>query len=672
MAIAVSQPGVYFEEFAPGAPIEGVGTSTAAFLGLTKYGPSDEPKKLFRWEDFLREFGNPSGTSEPPDDDDYLWYGVRGFFENGGRVCYVTRVSNAKVDSKVLLDDGASQTGAPAAQPTIEIRARVAKDHRPTTINVAVTHVQVVQTTLFAANTTLKSGAGRGTSVLEVASPSDAAKFRSGDTVVIEETGVNSELVTVTRVDGGMIRLSSPLQASYSATATVQLAEPNAESTELRFVDSTTMLKLAAGSVIKLVETVPSSSNPVTLYAMVKSVTPEVTASLKTWRVALQRKLGLGLRSTSTEPVTVESQEFKLDITGPVPKAYDGLSMSPGHPKYFVSEVNNDPNGPVYVLPVEPPNTTDVPFNRPKEISATALVGGQSEVRSTIGASDYGRSLSALRRIDDINIVSAPGVAVHSVQQALIVHCEELKDRFAVLDSPRGVGVSGPGSVVEHRGGVDSVGGFAALYYPWLRVPAAEGNRLLLVAPSGHVAGVYSRIDGSRGVHKAPAGMEATLNGVLAIEKPLSDEEHGDLNKNHGINVVRVFQTGGRAVVWGARTTATNKNWQYVSVRRLFLFLQESIHEGIRWAVHEPNNLELWQQLKRTITAFLAQQWRDGALFGKTEREAFYVRIDEALNPPDQRALGRLTLEIGVKPSYPAEFIVVRIGIWQGGSDVTE
>ena len=156
------------------------------------------------------------------------------------------------------------------------------------------------------------------------------------------------------------------------------------------------------------------------------------------------------------------------------------------------------------------------------------------------------------------------------------------------------------------------------------------------------------------------------------METLLSDTEQGDLNMTYGINVVRVFQTGGRAIVWGARTTATNKNWQYVNIRRLFLFLEESIQEGIRWAVFEPNNLELWQKLKRTISAFLTQQWRDGALFGETEKEAFYVRIDEVLNPSDQQALGRLYIEIGVKPSYPAEFIVVRIGIWQGGSEVTE
>ena len=125
-------------------------------------------------------------------------------------------------------------------------------------------------------------------------------------------------------------------------------------------------------------------------------------------------------------------------------------------------------------------------------------------------------------------------------------------------------------------------------------------------------------------------------------------------------------------MLWGARTTATDRNWQYVNVRRLFLYLEESIQEGIRWAVFEPNNLQLWQKLKRTITEFLARVWRDGGLFGATQEEAFYVRIDETLNPFSEQALGRLNIEIGVRPAYPAEFIIVRIGIWPGGSEATE
>lgn len=664
MAIQVTYPGVYIDEFAPGAPIEGVGTSTAAFLGLWKYSTPNEPKKLFSWDDFKREFGNPSGSSEPPADDDYLWYAVKGFFENGGRVCYVTRVSNAVPDRATLVDDAASQAGTQTAKPTIALRTRLAKSYAPNLLAVAITHTSAAQSQLINPTTTLLSRAEIGHKAIEVANETDAGKFRLNDRIVIG-AGTGSTTVSVTGVEGKWVKLALPLTSAYAQGVSVRLADPDGETTVLRFEDHASMTKLAAGSVIKLAET--TGTGPATVYATVKRVVPEVTQALKTWQVTLQSKLGLGLRLS--QAVTVESQEFDLNISGPASGAYEILSMNPGHPRYFVSVINNDPNGLVYAYPVEPPNTTAVPFNRPKAITSASLDGGASENRSTIGASDYEKALAALARIDDVNIVAAPGVTDSGIQQALITHCETMKDRFAVLDSPRGADISG---VEAHRPSVDSPSGYAALYYPWLRVSPAVGSVPLLVPPSGHVAGLYARIDSNRGVHKAPAGTEATLNGVLGVDKPLSDVEQGDLNKTYGINVVRVFQTGGRAIVWGARTTATNTNWQYVNIRRLFLFLEESIQEGIRWAVFEPNNLELWQKLKRTISAFLAQQWRDGALFGNTEKDAFYVRIDEALNPPDQRALGRLTLEIGVKPSYPAEFIVVRIGIWQGGSDVTE
>jgi phage tail sheath protein FI len=189
--------------------------------------------------------------------------------------------------------------------------------------------------------------------------------------------------------------------------------------------------------------------------------------------------------------------------------------------------------------------------------------------------------------------------------------------------------------------------------------------------PSGHIAGVYARTDQQRGVHKAPAN--TNIRGALGVERRLTDEEQGPLNLM-GINVIRVFPGQSQPVVWGARTTAgdLDRNWQYVNIRRLFLFLEESIQEGIRWAVFEPNNLLLWQKLKRTITEFLTRVWRDGALFGETADQAFYVRIDEVLNPDSSRALGRLYIEIGVRPAYPAEFIIVRIGIWQGGTEVSE
>jgi phage tail sheath protein FI len=183
------------------------------------------------------------------------------------------------------------------------------------------------------------------------------------------------------------------------------------------------------------------------------------------------------------------------------------------------------------------------------------------------------------------------------------------------------------------------------------------------------VCGIFARSDNLRGVHKAPAN--EIVNGAVGVDQTMSNDDQGQLNLQ-GINVIRVFQAGGRPVLWGARTTATDRNWQYVSTRRLFLFLEESIQEGIRFAVFEPNNPGLWEKLKRSITEFLTRVFRDGALFGEKPEDAFYVRIDETLNPDSSRALGRLYIEIGVRPSFPAEFIIVRIGIWYGGTQVSE
>jgi phage tail sheath protein FI len=262
-----------------------------------------------------------------------------------------------------------------------------------------------------------------------------------------------------------------------------------------------------------------------------------------------------------------------------------------------------------------------------------------------------------------------------TIQQAQIDHCLDAADRFAILDSVKGADPYGPNSVEEQRTQVTADRGFAALYYPWplVRDPTSTGPtpRTMAVPPSGGVAGVYARTDQERGVHKAPANTD--IRGVLGLEQKLSDRLQGPLNLE-GVNVLRIFPGNAQVVVWGARTTVQPDvtDWLYVNVRRLVLYIEESIQEGIRSSVFEGNDLALWQKLNRTISAFLTGVWKDGGLFGATAEEAFQVRIDEGLNPPSERALGRLHIEIKVAPVRPAEFIIVRIGLWDGGGDVSE
>jgi uncharacterized protein len=667
VAVKPTYPGVYIEEFAPGAPIEGVGTSTAAFIGPAKQGPPNQPTKITNWDAFRSTFG------DEPLDGYYLWYAVRGFFENGGQVCYIVRVSSADF-AQLILNDRSADPG----QPTIRVWARESGTGG-NNIRIAIEDAHAVSgAKVFRPTATIANATIAQQTSIKVTNADDAVKFRPGDRILLEDAA-DSETVTVFRVEGDLIRLEAGLTKAHAAGKTLRLADLKVGDKILRLENAS---KLAGGSVITLSQAPGGGAPSVTETQVVKSVDLErISPILTTYRVELGQ--GLANAYSLASDINVESQEFKLTVTWQdKSKPYPNLSIDPANPNYFATVINNDVAadkddvaGKIYARSVEPPNTTPAPNNRPRNLNATALAGGVNDDPGSLMASHYKNALALLERIDDINMVVIPDRTDADVQGAAIAHCEvQTKDRFAILDSRRGAPLFGTGSVEVQRQGLDSPKGFAALYYPWILVAPAKGDQPILVPPAGHVAGIYARIDTNRGVFKAPAGTEAIVNGALGVERTMSDIEQGQLNEPLGINVIRVFQSGGRPVVWGARTTATliDRNWQYVNIRRLFLFLEESIQEGIRWAVFEPNNLSLWQKLKRTIGDFLLQQWRDGALFGATPEEAFYVRIDEVLNPDSQRALGRLYIEIGIRPSYPAEFIIVRIGIWQGGSEVTE
>jgi hypothetical protein len=387
-----------------------------------------------------------------------------------------------------------------------------------------------------------------------------------------------------------------------------------------------------------------------------------------TYRVTLRDPIGIPIGLDAADgAVAVDSVEFDLDVThGASTWSYANLSVEAAHPRFYQTVINGDVAGLVRADPIEPP-----PVAAPPDTVPTTLAVNTTGAAETLplGDGDFIDALDTLRRIDEVTLVACPDRTTPGVQQQIIAHCEQLADRFAVLDSAPDRTLSGPNSIENQRNGVDSARGYAALYYPWIRVQNATRDATMLVPPSGHVCGIMARSDNTRGVHKAPAN--EIVNGALGVQQTMSDVEQGLLNLR-GINVIRVFSEGGRPMLWGARTTATDLNWQYVSTRRLFLYLEESIQEGIRWAVFEVNNLGLWQTLRRSISEFLLRAYRDGALFGETAEDAFYVRIDEDLNPFSEQALGRLHIEVAVRPSFPAEFIIVRIGIWPGGSEVTE
>ena len=267
-------------------------------------------------------------------------------------------------------------------------------------------------------------------------------------------------------------------------------------------------------------------------------------------------------------------------------------------------------------------------------------------VQRVEGADDYERGLRALERIREIAIVAAPGA---DVAEALVDHATRC-NRFAIVDSAGGQSVD---DVLALRQRIDS--SYAALYYPRVSAAGAVG-----VPSSGSVAGLYARVDAEQGVWKAPAG--EALTDAIGVERTLTEREIERLVAG-GVNPIRVLPSGD-VLVWGARTASTDPDWKYVNVRRYLTYLEHSIDRGTQWTVFEPNAEPLWTAMRETISSFLADQFRAGALAGRTANEAYFVRCDQSTMTQGDVDGGVLVCVVGVAPVRPAEFIVIRIGRW--------
>jgi Bacteriophage tail sheath protein len=302
----------------------------------------------------------------------------------------------------------------------------------------------------------------------------------------------------------------------------------------------------------------------------------------------------------------------------------------------------------------------------PRQVATDDYVGDVAD-RTGFGGLDA---------IDDVTMVAVPDLmsaykrgmidmeTVKSVQLAMIAHCELMGDRMAIIDPPPGLS---PQQVKEWRmdmAGYDSK--YAAMYYPWIKVFDPASGMNTFVPPSGHMAGVWARNDASRGVHKAPAN--EVIRGAVTLETGLTRIEQELLNPI-GVNCIRAFS--GRGIrVWGARTLSSDAAWRYLNVRRLFNYLEESILGGTQWVVFEPNDDALWARVRRTIAAFLVNEWRSGALFGLTPDEAFYVKCDRETNTAESIDAGMVICEIGLAPVKPAEFVIFRLSQFSGGTSL--
>ncbi|SDO43789.1 hypothetical protein SAMN04515671_0936 [Nakamurella panacisegetis] len=405
---------------------------------------------------------------------------------------------------------------------------------------------------------------------------------------------------------------------------------------------------------------------------------------------AADRALGLPLAFESLEPdadITVQVTSADTDEEGPSPfnidllsngvvvESYENLGLGKGDRN--VATVINATSTKVKVevlLDAKTDLSSQIEVLKPGlyELEKAATTPVAVTGRKFAGSESSRTGINGLAVAEDVTIVVVPDLITaatkadgsvdlglwKAVQTSLITHCELNGNRMALLDAPPGMS---PQQIKEWRSGVamyDSA--YAALYYPWIKVEnpiGTNGDAEVLIPPSGHIAGVWARTDETRGVWKAPAN--DTIRGCLDVEYGVTQNEQAVLNPI-GINCIRPFGTRGIRI-WGARTLASDTDWRYINVRRLFNMVEATIAEGTQWAVFEPNDMALWEGIKRTLTGFLRGLWSAGALFGASADQAFYVKCDAETNPPESIDQGLLIVEVGIAPVKPAEFVVFRI-----------
>ncbi len=375
------------------------------------------------------------------------------------------------------------------------------------------------------------------------------------------------------------------------------------------------------------------------------------------------------------EPEAPAQGLFTLRVRmGDVEEMFENVSMGGGGAKSAVEVVNQTST----LIRLVETKAAGTPAERAPEMGSYLVKAPAQTSLPRVQATHFAGSaaersgLEGLEVSEDVTMVCCPDLmaayqagiidkdGVKSVQLAMIAHCERMGDRVAILDPLPDMTPQEVKRWREAEAGYDSK--YAALYYPWIKVTGSNG-RPMAMPPCGHMAGIYARSDNERGVHKAPAN--EVVRGALEAVIQVTKGEQDTLNPG-GINCIRSF-TGRGLRVWGARTLSSDPAWRYVNVRRLFNYIEKSIEHGTQWVVFEPNDQDLWARVKRDITAFLTGVWRDGMLFGRSPEEAFFVKCDEELNPPDVRDRGMLFVDIGLAPVKPAEFVVFRLSQWAGG-----
>jgi phage tail sheath protein FI len=662
-------PGVYVEEVDTGSkPIEGVSTSTTGMVGMTERGPSTGlPVLVTSFADFRRKFGSYFDFGSAFIGYQYLPYAVEGFFVNGGKRAYIKRVL---------------ATGALKAQVTATggVVTRLKADVSSSVLNkVKLVTLRGVELGATLAFTQVKDGVTKGPETKTVNAydaTTNEVTLNSNLSGVYEAKYTTVDVSSITHY--GTFQITAKNEGSWGKSIKIKAYHESAASSDMdSFIsgaanDNQIKLKSTKGFYVGAYVEIDRGKHKI--YRKVTKIDGYVI----TVNGAALTSAGVAPEAPATK-TRISTCEFGLSISyDTISEDFSGLTLEniPGH--YYYDIINNGSD----LIDVGSPPVNHDPFRFPSGDDGlyVVLAGGSDGTtvpnddayKGTDNGPGQRTGIQALIDIDEVSIVAVPGITSQVVQDALINHCETLKDRFAVLDPAPKAGNQAPdlNDIQTQRQNYDTK--YAAIYYPRILVRDPLTETDIPIPPSGHVLGIYARSDIERGVHKAPAN--EVVRGITGFELTINKGEQDILNpKPNNINVLRDFRKSGRGYrVWGARCITSDPDWKYINVRRLFIFVEESIDEGTQWVVFEPNDEPTWARVRRTVSNFLTNVWRDGALQGSKPEEAFFVKCDRTTMTQTDIDNGKLIMEIGIAPVKPAEFVIFRIGQWSGGSSVEE
>ena len=698
-------PGVYIEEQDTGPePIEGVSTSVTGFVGVTQRGPLDAnpPLLVTSFPEYQRTFGSYFTPGFTGNGYNLLPHAVAGFFNNGGQLLYIKRVASAATPPAIA---AVSNLENNAASPTL--MTRLTSTAVPGTMTLQAANLRGIQNGSTLTLTQVKNGVTSSSGTVTVASYNDQTKTITLSAALPAPTPAVANYdwqYTNVAVTGSAAFVPAPNTAQFL----LQAINAGLWGNTVQAKGSGILLQITPGSRTQsqasgIGSVAPGTNNLILLnsaanfyagaivefntttqkfYAKVLTVTGSSIQLVSALSAGQVTAINNDLTALPPIPISVRTCEFDIAATyGNVNESFRGLTLDNTTPYYYATAIINGSS--LLSVPASLPSdqTTQDPSTMPVAPDGLNVVlsggaDGAAPLASDFAGNDGGpgnrTGIAALIDALEVSIIAAPGITDQTTQMALITQCETLHYRFAILDpAPTSTGGAPSMSDIQNQRNLYDTH-YAAIYYPRVMVSDPLSGNPLAVAPSGHMAGIYAHTDVTRGVWKAPANV--VINGILSLETKLSKGDQDILNPEPlNINALRDFTTQGRGLrVYGARCITSDQEWKYVNVRRLFNYLEASLDLGTQWAVFEPNDQRLWNRLIQSVSSFLTTVWQQGGLMGATAAQAFFVKCGYDTMSADEIDNGQLIMLVGVAPVFPAEFVIIRIGQWAGGSSVQE